>query len=286
MLRGRPLPQKALEVRRNAHRPAQVADTLHSIGSLKLKQRELEESEGYFRQALALRETLKTLKGDERTRAQALGQSHTTLGNLYIQMGDQDGRTEDERVGLYRKALAEFAESGEAYARGLHEKHPKVAWALEGLARGHEKLGQLDEALGWYERVYEIRSGASHGGATNYSPENEATWQKVEEVWRPQPRAYLGTRTQCASLWHGATRPVFAGATLPSPHHTLLGAISHSRLMLQIRRKVDPEKKHYLHRRSHCNTSGVLHRSNFMKKSRAEAAKVGMNADGVDGNGS
>ena len=178
------LPQKALEVRRNLRRPEKVADTLQAIGSLKLKQTKLEECEVFFREALSLRETMQTLKGDshERRVAQDLGQSHTTLGNLYMQMSEGEGNSESERVELYRKALEEFAESGEAYARGLHEKHPKVAWALEGLARGHEKLGQLEEALGWYERVYEIRHGASHGGAANYSPEKDTTMRKVEEV--------------------------------------------------------------------------------------------------------
>ena len=35
----------------------------------------------------------------------------------------------------------------EAYIKGFHESHPKVAWALEGLGKIHEKCGDDKAAL-------------------------------------------------------------------------------------------------------------------------------------------
>ena len=45
----------------------------------------------------------------------------------------------------------------EAYVNGFHESHPKVAWAMEGLAKIYASQGKIDLALAEYESAAAIR---------------------------------------------------------------------------------------------------------------------------------
>ena len=45
-----------------------------------------------------------------------------------------------------RQAVGDLQSSKSAYVDGFSPQHPKVAWALEGLAKVYRKLGSLSEA--------------------------------------------------------------------------------------------------------------------------------------------
>lgn len=182
---------EALQLREEAQDMAKIADTLHGIGTLKLKQDALHEAETVFVRALDLRQGL---RGDGqqlcRLKAQALAQSHTTIGNLYIAMADQHGLTmalgnAQSASELFSQAVSHLERAREAYIRGFHEKHVKVAWALEGLALAQRKRGKYEDALRWYEQAVIIRS--AHHGGTNFTAELQACVMAVDEM-----RAKLG----------------------------------------------------------------------------------------------
>ena len=54
----------------------------------------------------------------------------------------------------------------QAYVRGFHDGHPKVAWAHEGLGRLHEKEGDVKAAIAQFERATEIRRRAMEVNAS------------------------------------------------------------------------------------------------------------------------
>ena len=60
----------------------------------------------------------------------------------------------------YAAARRHLEAARDAYVKGFHADHPKVAWALEGLGRLHEKCGDLAEALEAYRQASEIRRSA------------------------------------------------------------------------------------------------------------------------------
>lgn len=104
---------------------------------------------------------------DEQAKAkqQGMAQSFVSLGNLEIERGDAAvaEAASDDRLppGAARQAGATFylaarmhmEAARDAYVHGFSSSHPKVAWALEGLAKIHEKCGDLGAALETYRQA-------------------------------------------------------------------------------------------------------------------------------------
>ena len=106
----------------------------------------------------------------EKGKAQAVAQSLTSLGNLYVEMGDEEGKLAAEADGSareahvkaktrrYEQALTTLERAKEQYIRGFSQSHPKVAWALEGLARVYQKHGMFKRAEETWEEAIAIRN--------------------------------------------------------------------------------------------------------------------------------
>ena len=57
----------------------------------------------------------------------------------------------------YSVAREHLEAARRSYVLGLHEVHPKVAWALEGLGKIHEKCGHIDKALECFREATSVR---------------------------------------------------------------------------------------------------------------------------------
>lgn len=143
--------REALQLRRSAGLFAGVADTLNSLGMLKNKQKMYAEAHKYFLQSLEVRKDLPGGSEEQaKARIQAIAQSYVSLGNLAIERGDEAAKSKNgskaEAKTFYSQAVTELQSSKAAYIEGFSADHPKVAWALEGLAKVHLKLNELHEA--------------------------------------------------------------------------------------------------------------------------------------------
>lgn len=140
---------------------ADLADTLNSLGVLRQRRGEYEEAEGYFLRSLKLRQSEVQGTSAQVEQAQVQAQSFVSLGNLAMARADamaaQGQADERAKRELYGQALEHLTAAKEAYVRGFHEKHPKVAWALEGLGKVHEKMGNLTSAVAELKAAAEIR---------------------------------------------------------------------------------------------------------------------------------
>ena len=95
-------------------------------------------------------------------------QSFVSLGNLEIERGDaavaeaaagesvSPNGARKAGVAYYEVARTHMEASRDAYVQGFSSSHPKVAWALEGLAKIHEKCGDLGAALETYRQVSQL----------------------------------------------------------------------------------------------------------------------------------
>jgi tetratricopeptide (TPR) repeat protein len=88
----------------------------------------------------------------EAEKQQAIAQSLVSLGNLAIVRGDALGEGGSQQA-HYSVARAHLEGAWQAYVRGFHDAHPKVAWAREGLGVVLEKQGELQAALQAYEHA-------------------------------------------------------------------------------------------------------------------------------------
>ena len=128
---------------------------------LKEKQRAFSDAEQYYTKSLEIRRLLP--EGDDRgkSREQSIAQSLTSIGKLFLAMSDEEKVDSDagrkSRQNFLAKALESLKAAKDAYTKGFHDGHPKVAWALEGLANVLEKSGDLRGAQGAWSEAIAIR---------------------------------------------------------------------------------------------------------------------------------
>lgn len=141
---------------------ADLAETLNSLGLLRQRRGEYEEAEGHFLRSLKLRQREVQGRSAQVEQAREQAQSFVSLGNLAMARADamaaQQQVDEHAQNAFYEQALEHLNAAKEAYVRGFHENHPKVAWALEGLGKVHEKMGNLTLAVAELKAASEIRS--------------------------------------------------------------------------------------------------------------------------------
>ena len=210
---------EALKLRSEAGLALELADSLNSLGSLKQRQRRYDEAQRHYARSLELRQRTRPqvhkggadaedgLAGDssaggsakddgmaspdtaakaEKMQQQMIAQSLVSLGNLAIERGDAERGDGDEpsaaAKAFYGTARSHFEAALQAYVRGFHDGHPKVAWAHEGLGRSHEKEGNVKAAIAQFERATEIRRRAmevnSSGKMELFRNELEASERK------------------------------------------------------------------------------------------------------------
>ena len=186
--------KEALELREGARLTDKMADTLNSLGTLRQRQKRYQDAEGYFTKSLELRRTMK-LRDDkgrvlQAEAAQAQAQSLTSLGTLYVEMGDAQKSKEGGGGGaaaaapLYDQALRHMQQAKEQYIAGFSDTHPKVAWALEGMAKAHLKRGNLREAQLAFEEAIAVRRSLQDGGGGKqlFSKELETAEAEVSSI--------------------------------------------------------------------------------------------------------
>jgi tetratricopeptide (TPR) repeat protein len=107
---------KAVELRERVGDFAAAGDSLNLLGSIYQCQKEYPRAEEYFLKSLEHRErVLGRFHSD-------LAQSWVSLGNLYCEMGD------------HNKAKDYFLSAKKIYCAALGDDHPRVVYALDGLA--------------------------------------------------------------------------------------------------------------------------------------------------------
>jgi len=149
---------EAQTLRQEAGLRAPLAETMNALGSLKQKQRAYTDAEHYYNKSLEIRKSLPDGDDHGKSREQAIAQSLVSVGNLMTKIAEEEcAKTEagrERRAALIQKALKSLQAAKEAYVRGFHGSHPKVAWALEGMADVHEKAGNLRQAQeAWAEAI-------------------------------------------------------------------------------------------------------------------------------------
>ena len=182
--------REALELRETKLLRKAMGETLNSLGSLKQRQKKYAEAEQVFQRSLETRRKMAEGEDKGKDKAKDVAQSLVSLGTLYIEMGDlkitnapvavsrmssgstrsvrsvrdsarDSFRSPDVRSGEnanYAKALEMYQEAKEAYIVGFgSQSHPKVAWALEGIGKVLQKMGDLRPAEEAFSEAIAIR---------------------------------------------------------------------------------------------------------------------------------
>ena len=238
--------KEALELREEARLADKMADTLNSLGTLRQKQKRYQDAEGYFVKSLELRRTMK-LRDDkgrvlQAEAAQAQAQSFVSLGALYVEMGDAQkskgggggggGGGAEGAAPLYDQALRHMQQAKEQYIAGFSDTHPKVAWALEGMAKAHLKRGNLREAQLAFEEAIAVRRSLQEGGGGKqlFSKELEKAEAEVAAVTsrREAARGRFAKSTSALSVGRAVGKRVSSnggnsGAGPSSPEESSVG---------------------------------------------------------------
>lgn len=163
---------------------AELADTYNALGSLKQKQKAYPDSERYYVQSLSIRKSQPDGEDHGKARSQMVAQSLTSLGNLFAAMAEEADMDAARRKGLLERALDHLQAAREAYVKGFHEGHPKVAWAIEGIAKVAEKSGDLKGAQSALAEAIAIRRNLQSKDTNKqmFSKELAQAEAKVEAV--------------------------------------------------------------------------------------------------------
>ena len=195
--------REALDLCESAGAQDKMATILNSLGTLKQKQKCMLDAEKYYTKSLELRRRMGSSQTAHRDRAQ----SYTSLGNLFVDMGDAAAKRAADGEGgeggsgggasapasaeasatateFYATALSHLQQAKEAYEIGFQPQHPKVAWALEGIGRVHFKRGSLRLAQAAWDEAIKIRTSLQEGasGKQMFSKELLNAQQRSEEV--------------------------------------------------------------------------------------------------------
>ena len=200
--------REALVLCETAGAEDRMATMLNSLGTLKQRQKCMLDAEKYYAKSLELRRRMGSSQQAHRDRAQ----SYTSLGNLFVDMGDAAKKAADGEGGeggggggggggsssssggggmggataseFYATALSHLQHAKEAYEIGFQPQHPKVAWALEGIGRVHFKQGSLRLAQAAWDEAIKIRTSLQAGASDKqmFSKELLNAQQRSEEV--------------------------------------------------------------------------------------------------------
>ena len=213
--------EEARRLREGAGMEWELADTLNSLGALSQKLQKYDAAAALYARSLELRRGRAVPAGDDeqaKAKQQGMAQSFVSLGNLEIERGDAavaeaasddklpPGAARQAGATFYLAARMHMEAARDAYVHGFSSSHPKVAWALEGLAKIHEKCGDLGAALETYRQASELRRKLQESDQSKNLFHKELTY--VEER-----RLELSDRKAKAAKLLGAA---LGGAPAPS----------------------------------------------------------------------
>lgn len=174
----------AVTLRQESKDKAGVSATFNSLGMLKEKQHKWDEAEQYYTRSLDTRMLLLDKEHSEKKRkplAQQVAQSLTSLGNLKslmydnvdsiaqktaklaILQGGEFNRDQESKkkellkASIFDSAIDYLTRARQKYEEGFGPGHPKLAWAIEGIASMHKKRGNLREAQQAIDESIKIR---------------------------------------------------------------------------------------------------------------------------------
>ena len=248
--------KEALSLREETRQNDKIAETLNSLGALRQKQRAFKDAEAYYQKSLGMRQRIRVDPSAKeghvssvQGKAQAVAQSLTSLGNLYVEMGDSEGVLESAaaesggwetkqtetahrraKLKLYEQALQTLKDAKEQYIKGFSQSHPKVAWALEGIARVYQKHAMFREAQVTWEEAIQIRNQLqeSSTGKQLFSSELERAMQSKAEIeeMRSQVRSrFKNTHRKLSLTVPGKSfrEPLLGGSPSVSPEGSRAG---------------------------------------------------------------
>ena len=164
--------QEALELRVTGAMRMSEAETRNSLGLLRQKQKRYDDARAFYARSLEIREALDEvdIAADRsfamhketdvaKARDQVIAQSLVSLGNLAIEQaeGEKERGQHEAAKRFYSEARVHMESAQQAYTRGFHATHPKVAWATEGLAKVLINEGEMERALQMFESAVSIR---------------------------------------------------------------------------------------------------------------------------------
>ena len=164
--------QEALELRVTGAMRMSEAETRNSLGLLRQKQKRYDDARAFYARSLEIREALDDVdiaadhsfasfkeEDEVKVRCQVTAQSLVSLGNLAIEQaeGEKERGQHEAAKRFYSEARVHMESAQQAYTRGFHATHPKVAWATEGLAKVLMHEGQQRQALKEFEKAVSIR---------------------------------------------------------------------------------------------------------------------------------
>jgi tetratricopeptide (TPR) repeat protein len=170
--------REALAVREELEDHVGRAETLNSLGMLRMKNKRYQDAEAYMEQMVDLRE-------------RKLPKHHPDLAQGYMSLGSLLHEVEKHEEAIRRMRMAL-----DVYVAAFHVNHPKVAWAHEGIAGAMMASGQLKEAQEHIEKAMAIRKVAQAGseGHQLFSREIEKLKSTAEDLAQR-------SRTRTRLLW-------------------------------------------------------------------------------------
>ena len=138
----------------------------------------------------------------------------------------------------YGKALDLLEQAKTAYELGFFEGHAKVAWALEGMGKVHQKMGNLRQAqLSWDAAISIRRALQSRDNSKQmFSKELDAGTKTMSEI--EKKRETIQNRFKSGGL-----KMALTGATGKSTGGNLLAKIGKSSKMLLADADAEAETK-------------------------------------------
>jgi tetratricopeptide (TPR) repeat protein len=131
--------REALLLREELSDWAAAGETLNLLGSLSMKRNNFGDAEQYFIKSLQYRERVLSRYDPD------LGQVHTSLGTLYLEMHQ------------YELCIQNFRKAKDIYTAALGVDHPRGCHALEGLSMAYHAKGHSPKARMLMSDVVRIR---------------------------------------------------------------------------------------------------------------------------------
>ena len=113
------------------------------------------------------------------------------------------------------------------YKKGFNDVHPKVAWALEGLAKAHQKNGEYREAQAAWEEAIAIRNQVQEAstGKQLFSAELEKAQKSKETLEEMRAEARGRMRKGGRQLMRAALLKTAVRRTMKNLDATMVGVV-------------------------------------------------------------
>ena len=173
--------REALELREELEDHIGRAETLNSLGSLRMKHKRYVDAETYLVQMVDLRQRKLPPQHPD------LAQGYMSLGSLF------------QEVERYDEAHENMTKALEVYVAAFHPTHPKVAWAHEGIAAVLMAKGELSLAQASIQAALDIRREAQLG-----SDGHQLFTREIDKLERTNKELALKRKAKVGLKWRRA----------------------------------------------------------------------------------